>query len=184
MDRRSPQRADGRRNHARVLEEAFAAFAEHGAGVPIREIARRAGVSTGTVTRHFPTKEALFRAVVVHRIEQLVRSAEDIAAREDPATAFVSFFTLLVRQGTADHAVGDALTGAGFDLQAAASTAVRDFAAAMTGLLTRAQRAGAVRADVDSGDIKALIAGCIARDGDDAAVHRMIEIACAGLRPG
>jgi hypothetical protein len=54
----------------------------------------------------------------------------------------------------------------------------------MTGLLTRAQRAGAVRADVDSGDIKALIAGCIARDGDDDAVQRMIEIACAGLRPG
>ncbi len=78
----------------------------------IREIARRAGVSTGTVTRHYPTKESLFRAVALHRIEHLVRSAEDIAARESPATAFFTFFAFLVRQSAADHAVGDALTGA------------------------------------------------------------------------
>jgi AcrR family transcriptional regulator len=178
-----PQRADGRRNQARVLEEAFAAFAEHGAAVPIREIARRAGVSTGTVTRHFPTKEALFLAVALHRIEHLVRRAEDITAREEPSTAFFTFFALLVRQSAADHAVGDALTGAGFDLQAAASTAIDDFDAAMVGLLTTAQQAGAVRDDVDTADVKALIAGCIARDDDGVAQQRMIEIACDGLRP-
>jgi AcrR family transcriptional regulator len=178
-----PQRADGRRNQARVLEEAFAAFAEHGAAVPIREIARRAGVSTGTVTRHYPTKEALFRAVALHRLEHLVRSADEIAAREPPATAFFTFFALLVRQSAADHAVGDALTGAGFDLHAEASTAIRDFNAAMTGLLTRAQHAAAVRRDADSADVKALIAGCIARHDDGTAQQRMIEIACDGLRP-
>jgi AcrR family transcriptional regulator len=178
-----PQRADGRRNQARVLEEAFAAFAAHGAAVSIREIARRAGVSTGTVTRHFPTKEALFRAVALHRIEHLVHSAEEIAAREHPAAAFFMFFALLVRQSVADHAVGDALTGAGFDLQSAASTAIRRFNAALAGLLTRAQQAGAVRGDADSADVKALIAGCIARDDDGTAQQRMIEIACDGLRP-
>ncbi|GIM93724.1 putative transcriptional regulatory protein TetR [Paractinoplanes toevensis] len=184
-----------------MLEEAFAAFAAHGAAVPIREIARRAGVSTGTVTRHFPTKEALFRAVALHRIEHLVRRAEEIAAQEPPATAFFTFFAFLVGESSADHAVGDALTGAGFDLQAEASTAIRDFGAAMTGMLTRAQEAGAVRADADTADIKALIAGCLARakdsnsdgdregdgdrerDRDGDAQRRMIEIVCAGLRP-
>jgi AcrR family transcriptional regulator len=176
------QRADGRRNHARVLEEAFAAFAEHGAAVPVREIARRAGVSTGTVTRHFPTKEALFQAVALHRIEHLVHRAEDITAREEPATAFFTFFALLVRQGAADHAVGDALTGTGFDLQAAASTAIHDFDAAMTSLLTAAQQAGSVRDDVDTADVKALITGCIARD-DGAGQQRVVEIVCDGLRP-
>jgi AcrR family transcriptional regulator len=178
-----PQRSDGRRNQARVLEEAFAAFAEHGVAVPIREIARRAGVSAGTVTRHFPTKEALFRAVALHRINHLVQSAEEIAARESPATAFFTFFALLVRQSAADQAVGDVLTGAGFDLQAAASVAIQDFNAAMAGLLTRAQEAGAVRGDADGADVKALIAGCVARERGDGAEERMIEIACDGLRP-
>ncbi|MGI5175934.1 TetR/AcrR family transcriptional regulator [Dactylosporangium sp. CA-152071] len=179
-----PQRADGRRNQARVLEVAFDAFAAHGVSVSIREIARRAGVSTGTVTRHYPTKEALFLAVALHRIKQLVHSAEEIAAREHPTTAFFSFFAHLVRQSAADHAVGDALIGAGVDLETAASTAIRDFNAALTGLLTRAQQAGAVRGDADNADVKALIAGCIARTGDATAQQRMIEIACDGLRPG
>jgi AcrR family transcriptional regulator len=180
-----PQRADGRRNQARVLEVAFAAFATHGASVSIREIARRAGVSTGTVSRHFPTKEALFRAVVLNRIEQLVQCAEELAAREDPGTAFFTFFDFLVRKGAADHSVADALSGAGFDLQAAASAAGQDFGAALTGLLTRAQRAGAVRDDVDTADVKALVAGCLARQRDsanDSAQHRMIAIVCDGLR--
>jgi AcrR family transcriptional regulator len=52
-------RADGQRNRTRVLEVTEAAFATEGLAVPIQEIARRAGVSTGTVSRHFPTKASL-----------------------------------------------------------------------------------------------------------------------------
>lgn len=167
-----------------MLEVAFAAFATHGASVSVREIARRAGVSTGTVSRHFPTKDALFRAVVLNRIEQLVQRAEELAAQEDPETAFFAFFTLLVREGATDHSVGDTLSGAGFDLQTAASAASQDFGAALTGLLIRAQQAGVVRDDVDTADVKALIVGCLARDStDDTAQQRMIGIACDGLRP-
>ncbi len=168
-----------------MLEAAFAAFAEHGASVPVREIARRAGVSTGTVSRHYPAKEALFKAVVLHRVGQLVQHADELAAREDPATAFFAFFDVLVRESAADHAVGDALSGAGFDIQAAASAGDQDFGGALRGLLDRAQQAGAVRDDIDTADIKALVVGCLAREcapGDDAARQRMVAIACAGLR--
>ena len=63
-----PMRADARRNRARVLEAARAVFAEEGLAVPLDEIAARAGVGAGTVYRHFPTKEALFEAVVTDRI--------------------------------------------------------------------------------------------------------------------
>ncbi|MET9239476.1 helix-turn-helix domain-containing protein [Nonomuraea sp. NPDC003709] len=179
------QRADGRRNQARLLEAAFAAFAEHGASVSVREIARRAGVSTGTFSRHFPTKDALFRAVVLNRIGQLVQRADELAADNDPATAFFTFFAVLVEEGAADHSVGDALSNAGFDIQAAASAASRDFGNALGGLLARAQEAGAVRQDVDAADVKALVVGCLARerDGiDDTARQRMISIICEGLR--
>ena len=40
--------------------------------MPIDEIARRAGVGAGTVYRHFPTKEDLYRAVVEDRISRIV----------------------------------------------------------------------------------------------------------------
>ncbi|MEU8813397.1 hypothetical protein [Actinoplanes sp. NPDC048796] len=47
--------------------------------------------------------------------------------------------------------------------------ALLNFNVALAGLLTRAQQAGAVRGDADSADVKALIADCAARDGDDTA---------------
>ena len=67
-----PLRADARRNRERVLRAARDAFAESGYGVPLDEIAARAGVGPGTVYRHFPAKEALFQAVVTARIEDLI----------------------------------------------------------------------------------------------------------------
>jgi AcrR family transcriptional regulator len=62
-----PLRADAARNREKVLQAARQAFAESGYGVPLDEIASRAGVGPGTVYRHFPSKEALFEAVVTAR---------------------------------------------------------------------------------------------------------------------
>ena len=57
-----------RRKEARpadICAAALAVFAKKGfAGARIEEIARRAGISKGAVYLYFPTKEALFRAVV------------------------------------------------------------------------------------------------------------------------
>src|SRR5580700_6658522 len=64
-------RADAARNRENVLRAARDAFAESGYGVPLDEIAARAGVGPGTVYRHFPTKEALFEAVVTARVQDL-----------------------------------------------------------------------------------------------------------------
>ena len=69
--RRTSLRADARRNRERVLEAADAVFSEFGPAASTEEVARRAGVSIGTVFRHFPTKEALIEAVVVGRLTQL-----------------------------------------------------------------------------------------------------------------
>ena len=70
-----PLRADAARNRENVLRAARDAFAESGYGVPLDEIAARAGVGPGTVYRHFPTKEALFEAVVTVRVQDLVADA-------------------------------------------------------------------------------------------------------------
>jgi AcrR family transcriptional regulator len=54
-----PLRSDALDNRERILEAARAVFAAEGLGVPMREIARRAGVGPATLYRRFPTKEAL-----------------------------------------------------------------------------------------------------------------------------
>ena len=68
-------RADAVRNLAKILQAAEEVFAAEGLAVPIDEVARRAGVGIGTVYRHFPTKEALFEAIVVARLEGLIERA-------------------------------------------------------------------------------------------------------------
>jgi AcrR family transcriptional regulator len=185
--REKPQRADARRNRDRVLEAAFAAFAGEGLSVPVHEIARRAGVGTGTVSRHFPTKESLFAAVFVSRVEWLVSLARQLAEAADAGEAFFQFFGALVAEGAANRGLADALTGSGFDIKAAVSGPDRDVAGAMADLLARAKRAGAVRPDIDAADVIALVAGCLARrpDPDDpAARDRLVAVVSAGLRAG
>ncbi|MGP4016457.1 TetR/AcrR family transcriptional regulator [Saccharopolyspora sp. 5N708] len=52
-------RSDARDNRERILDAARAVFAAEGLNVPMREIARRAGVGPATLYRRFPTKEML-----------------------------------------------------------------------------------------------------------------------------
>ena len=79
-----PLRADAARNRARVLEVAYDTFAAEGLSVPIDEIARRAGVGAGTVYRHFPTKDDLFRAVIEDRIRNIVDDGRALLTSGDP----------------------------------------------------------------------------------------------------
>jgi AcrR family transcriptional regulator len=52
-------RSDARDNRDRILDAAREVFATEGLNVPMREIARRAGVGPATLYRRFPTKEVL-----------------------------------------------------------------------------------------------------------------------------
>lgn len=181
-----PPRADARRNRERVLKAAMEAFAADGLSVPVHEIARRAGVGTGTVSRHFPTKEELYGAIVATVAHRLVEQANALADNEKPGPAFFAFFALMVEEGAVNRGLSEALAGAGFDVEAAASSADHDVMAAFATLLQRAQSAGAVRRDVDIVDVKALMIGCLARDAhptgpDDR--NRMIDVVCEGLHP-
>jgi AcrR family transcriptional regulator len=178
-------RADARRNRDRVLEAAFAAFAGEGLSVPVQEIARRAGVGTGTVSRHFPTKESLFAAVFVSRVEWLVSLARQLGEVTDAGGGFFEFFAALVAEGAANNGLADALIGTGFDIKDAVSGPERDVVGALAGLLARAQQAGAVRPDIDAADVMALVAGCLARQPDPtdpAARDRLVAVVRAGLR--
>src|ERR1700752_3236277 len=135
-------RADARRNRERILEVAFETFAAEGLSVPVQEIARRAGVGNGTVSRHFPTKESLFEAVLLSRAAGLVEQAGRLATSDDPGAAFFEYFGVLVAEGAANLGLAQALMGAGYDLDAVCTRDGIDLIGALTNLLVRAQRAG------------------------------------------
>ncbi|GAA2343525.1 helix-turn-helix domain-containing protein [Dactylosporangium salmoneum] len=153
-------RADAVRNRQRILAAARAAFAEEGPAVSLDDVARRAGVGPGTVHRHFPTKDALFAAVIADRLQELTTLAGELAGAPDAGEAFYAFFHRLAAEAAQNLALSAALTEttrlgepiheAGAALESAIAT-----------LLTRAQSAGAVRPDLTTTELHAVIAGAL-----------------------
>jgi AcrR family transcriptional regulator len=152
-------RADARRNRTLVLDAAAAAFAEVGVSVSLDEIARRAGVGAGTVYRHFPTKKSLFEAIVLASVLRLIEEARTQARADDPGAAFFSFLAMLADQSTHRRDFVDALTDAGVDVMSTVAGATRELHEAVGELLTRAQRTGAVRANLDATDLMIILKG-------------------------
>jgi AcrR family transcriptional regulator len=181
-------RADARRNRERVLETAQQLFATEGLGVSLDEIARRAGVGPGTVHRHFPSKEALYLAVAIDRIRQLVAEAGALAADDDPAALF-TLLSRMMASGAEDVAVKSALMAAELDLRAAAPDVAADLMRHVAELLNRAHAVGAVRDDLTVDEVMALVAGAFAairHAGAETSRKRSAHIAqiiLDGLRP-
>jgi AcrR family transcriptional regulator len=181
-----PLRADARRNRDSVLEAARAAFGAEGSDVSLDEIARRAGVGAGTVYRHFPTKEALFEAVVSDRIGELVDEARALADDPDPGRAFSSFVERLAREGARKRDLVELLAHDGVRLQIGEAPIMRALIDVLADLLMRAQRAGAVRSDISVDDLMALLTGAayaICHSGaDEERTSRLLAVTHDGLR--
>jgi AcrR family transcriptional regulator len=189
-DAAKPLRADARRNRARVLQAADAVFASKGPSASTEEVAERAGVAIGTVFRHFPTKQALLEAVIVDRLRRLADEAAALADADDPGAAFFAFFTHWAELAATKHALADALADAGVNVKAVESCHARvvgDLHRAVDALLTRAQRAGAVRDDIRLRELIALLIGA-SRAAEHAAQDpdlqtRTLAVVFDGLRP-
>jgi AcrR family transcriptional regulator len=179
-----PLRADAARNRARVLEVAYDTFAAEGLSVPIDEIARRAGVGAGTVYRHFPTKEELFRAVVEDRIRRIIDAGRALLNAEEPGEALFTFVrSMVLRWGATDRGLAEALAGFGIDIETAMPSVEEDFLGLLGDLLQAAQKAGTVRRDVDVPDVKAILVGCQAMQAYDGELaERLTEVVLDGLR--
>jgi AcrR family transcriptional regulator len=173
-----PLRADARRNRDRILVAARDAFAEVGFAVPLDDIAARAGVGPGTVYRHFPTKEALFQAVIEARVTDLVAAARHRADDPDPGAAFFAFLTHLGAEGAAKRDTSDAMTVPG--------PLLADLHDAVATLLARAQAAGQVRPGITVADLFTFLKSlftAVHDSADPGRAQRLFAVLCDGLRP-
>jgi AcrR family transcriptional regulator len=179
-----PLRADARRNRDRLIEVATAAFATDGLAVPLDEIARRAGVGPGTVYRHFPTKESLFEAVVQHRLAALTGQARALGSAADAGPALLEFIDLLVREAAPKRDLVDALTSAGLQVGPAVLATARELQDEIGRLLRGAQRQGAIRGDLGTDELMALISGMLVALQPGGTRHPDPELVLAVIRDG
>jgi AcrR family transcriptional regulator len=182
-----PLRADAQRNYARLLSAANAAFADHGADdASLEEIARRAGVGIGTLYRHFPTRQALLEAVYRDQVEALRARAEELLRTASPEDALAIWLRAMVDFGRTKRSLATALLATldkESELLSSCGMVMRESA---TALLTRAQQAGAVRADASASDVLRLVhAISIAIErapADDGQADRLLGLVLDGLR--
>ncbi|HEY8547916.1 MAG TPA: helix-turn-helix domain-containing protein [Acidimicrobiales bacterium] len=205
-----PRRADALRNRQRLLDAARAAFAEHGTGASLEDVARRAGVGVGTLYRHFPHRDDLVEALVRGGVDGLVelsaRLAADLDRHKDEdededgtgaggsggggnrdADAFAALRTwlqALVRHALAYRGLAEQLVtaaGSGNRLD----SACHDTADAGRMLFERARAAGRIRPDVqveDAIDLATAVAWAVELTGRDDP-DRLLDVVLDGLRP-
>lgn len=148
-----PMRADARRNYERLVAVARDAFAEHGVDTSLDDIAKRAGVGSGTLYRHFPTREALLEAVYLQRVEALCARVPDLLAAHPPGDALARWLREIVAHISALRGLAAVLLSASADHGQTMARWHNQLRSAGAELLVDAQLAGAVRPDLAITDL-------------------------------
>lgn len=182
------QRADARRNYARILAVAEEEVAAHGADASLEQIARTAGVGSATVRRHFPSRGALLNAVFSERIEVLCTQGRELAGAADPRAALLEWLGALTTYAATARGMADALVQDGrIDDPEHVDACSTKLGGAVEPLLARAARAGAVAPDVTVADLVTLVTGiALATEhhpDPTAEAHRLLGLTVAGVSP-
>ncbi len=92
-----------KRNHDLLVAAAREVFAEKGVEARLDEIAHRAGVGTGTLYRHFPTREALVEAIFAERVGDLLALSEAALAAPNAWDGLVGFLEAMLELQSGDR---------------------------------------------------------------------------------
>lgn len=181
-----PLRADAQRNRDKIVEAARGVFAKRGLEAQMDDVAARAGVGVGTVYRRFPTKDALVRAVIVHRMKGLAALGRArLEAGGDPWEALHAWLWECGETHRDDRGLSQVLSTQPSGTFREAARTETDLAAVSAELVGRARDAGAVRPDARGDDVGLIMCGLAAiveSDWGDSGWRRYLALAVQGLR--
>lgn len=180
--------------HDAVLDAAAALAAEHGPlAVTMSQLAAAAGIGRATLYKYFPDVESVMVAWHDREIAGHLRRLTDARDRADGPgrrlQAVLESFALIQHEHAGRrhrHAPSGAELGRLVHQHEHVVRARRHLLEMFRDLLADAARAGDVRDDVDPGELAdychhALHAAADLPSG--AAVHRLVQVTLAGLRP-
>ncbi|WP_410612307.1 TetR/AcrR family transcriptional regulator [Amycolatopsis sp. lyj-109] len=155
-----PLRADARRKREALLATAREVF-DAGGFFDLRfdDFARLAGVGTGTLYRHFPTREALAEAVYHGEVAALCDRARRLQATLPAAEALAAFLRGMVDHIDAHQGLARTLATLMAHRSGALAEGGQALEQAVTDLIAAAVQDGAVRDDVNAGAVMMALHG-------------------------
>ncbi|WP_223643604.1 TetR/AcrR family transcriptional regulator [Corallococcus sp. EGB] len=183
MEQGKPLRADGRRNRERIVEVAAELVARDGAQVSLEEIARRAGVGSATLHRHFPSRQSLLEVIFRDGVAQLCARAAAQPGK-DPAGELASWLEEVTVYTATHRGLAAALLAGPEGLSAEDICCTDMLLDVMNALVVRASSAGALHSGATPEDLMMLAnAIAVANENDPHSARRVLRLALNGIRP-
>jgi AcrR family transcriptional regulator len=185
-----PRRADAQRNRDAILRAARAAFESGDDDLRFDDFAALAGVGTGTLYRHFPTRDALAAAVYSDEVTALCDRAAELRHTLPAAQALATLLRELVDYLQPGHGLGRTLATLMASQSDALSAGARDLERAVVEVIAAGVAEGVIRADVDPGAVMMALHGIGAaqdrphwrREADDL-VTTLLDGLTTGVAP-
>ncbi len=175
-------RADAARNAQRIVAAATEVWAETGPDAPLEEIARRAGVGVATLYRRFASKDDLVRACLEQAIDEELEPALARAAH-DPDPWHAAATTLEAALGMVAH--HRSTLAAARNHEAITRRLEAPLVDSLWTVIARAQKAGAVREDLEPRDrpsLPSMVRSTMGPERAGEGWRRYLALVLDGLR--
>lgn len=148
-------RSDARHNRSHILTVARATFAAQGLDVTMRELARRSKLGVATLYRHFPTREDLVVAAFAEQVRECVATVADAVENPDVWQGISAVVEEVCTRQALDRGFNAVLLG---PMGKIFATERAQNIRALTVLVDRARREGALRPDLTVDDFRLVLA--------------------------
>ncbi|MEV4346429.1 TetR/AcrR family transcriptional regulator [Actinoplanes sp. NPDC049596] len=180
-----PLRADARRNRDALLAKARELFADGHFDMRFDDFAKLAGVGTGTLYRHFPTREALAEAVYREELAAICAHGRELRATRPAADALAAFLRGFVTHLHNHQGLARTLATLMAAREGTLAEGGQELTLVISELLAAGVEQGTIRADVGAGAVMLTLQGlCAAHDQPHARTDAdgAITLVLDGLR--
>jgi AcrR family transcriptional regulator len=181
---RSPLRADAQRNREHLIATAAEVFAS-GRAISLDAIAKRAGVGSATLYRHFPTREDLVEEVYRDQIRPLRDDARALLATGQPVQVLHAWMRRFAEWAGERRGICEALVAMSASGRFGTGPVCDEVQQILGMVLEAGAEAGELRKDIDPVDVGGILAGVLSvagAPGQRAQLDRMLTVVVDGLR--
>lgn len=178
------RRTDAQRSFDALVQAAREVFASAGVDAPVRDIAGKAGVGTGTFYRHFPKRGDLIAAVFRNEVDSCADAATALAENHPPFQALAAWLHRYSQFIATKRGLASALHSGDPAFETLPAYFDARLRPALSHLLERAVAAGEIRTDLDADDIISAVANLSmpAKTARPDHTRRVVDIFIDGLK--